>query len=39
MEAAVKKVQADIATYDKTIRDGQADPQPPKQAGSKQQPG
>jgi hypothetical protein len=35
MEAAVKKVQADIAGYDKTIRDDRADAQPPKQGGSK----
>jgi hypothetical protein len=35
MEAAVKKVQADIAGYDKTIRDSQTDAQPPKQGGGK----
>jgi hypothetical protein len=39
MEAAVKKVQADIATYDKAIRDSQTDSPPPKQEGSKQQGG
>ena len=35
MEAAVKKVQADIAGYDKAIRDSQTDAQPPKQGGGK----
>jgi hypothetical protein len=35
MEAAVKKVQADIAGYDKAIRDSQTDAQSPKQGGSK----
>ncbi len=33
MEAAVKKVRADIAGYDKAIRDSQTDAQPPKQGG------
>ena len=35
MEAAVKKVQADIAGYDKAIRDSQTDTQPPRQGGGK----
>ena len=35
MEAAVKKVRADIAGYDKTIRDSQTDAQPSKQGGGK----
>jgi len=35
MEAAVKKMQADIAGYDKAIRDSQTDAQPAKQEASK----